>query len=86
MDRFVHTGPKFKVNITKQFPTKTKNFPIKTLLEMIDSSVKSLGDVEYDKQNCLQHQEIRVWLKNSKCVLPSIATVHKSVHTKKDSN
>ena len=51
MDRFVHTGPKFKVNITKQFPTKTKKFQIKTLLEMIDSSIKNLGEAQYEKQN-----------------------------------
>ena len=47
MDRFVHTGPKFKVSITKQFgPTKTKKFPIKTLLKMIDSSIKNPGQAE----------------------------------------
>ena len=46
MDRFVHTGPKFKVNITKQFPTKTKNFPTETLLAMIDSSIKNPGEAE----------------------------------------
>ena len=51
MDRFVHTGPKFKVSITKQFPPKTKKFPIKTLLEMIDSSIKNPEEVESDKQN-----------------------------------
>ena len=51
MDRFVHTGPKFKVNITKQFPTKTKYFPIETLLEMIDSSIKNPREAEYDEQN-----------------------------------
>ncbi len=27
----------------------TKNFPIKTLLKLIDSSIKNLGDVEYDE-------------------------------------
>ncbi len=52
MNRFVHTGPKFKVNISKStVPTKPKKFPIKTLLEMIDSSIKNLGDAEYGKQN-----------------------------------
>ena len=51
MDRFVHTGPKFKVNITKQFPTKTKKFQIKTLLEMIDSSIKDPREAENDKRN-----------------------------------
>jgi hypothetical protein len=66
MNRFVHTGPKFKVNIKEHFPTKTKRFPIKTLLEMINYSVRSLGEIKYDKQNWLKHQKTRVWLKNSK--------------------
>ena len=56
-------GRKFKVNITKQFPTKTKNFLIKTLLERIDSGVKRPGKFEYDKQNLLKHQKTQVWLK-----------------------
>ena len=51
MDRFVHTGPKFKVNITKCFFDKTKNFPTETILEMIDSSIRNPGEAEYDKQN-----------------------------------
>ena len=29
--------------------------PTKTFVKMIDSNIKSPGDVEYDKQNCLQH-------------------------------
>jgi hypothetical protein len=33
---------------------------MKTLSEMIDSSVKSLGEVEYDKQNCRRYQNPRV--------------------------
>ena len=44
----------------------TKKFPIKILLEMMDSSVKSLGEVKYDKQNRLQLQKTQVWSKNSK--------------------
>jgi hypothetical protein len=40
----------------------TKKFPIETLLEMIDSCVKSHGEVEYDKQNWLQHQTALVQL------------------------
>jgi hypothetical protein len=51
MNRLAHTGPKFKVNITKQFPTKTKNFPTETLLGMIDSSIKNPREAEYVKQN-----------------------------------
>jgi len=35
----------------------TKKFPIKTLFETIDSSVKSLGKVEYDNQNYLERQK-----------------------------
>ena len=29
----------------------TKKFPIKALSEMIDSSIKNLGEVAYDRQN-----------------------------------
>ena len=29
--------------------------PTKTFVKMIDSNIKSPWDVEYDKQNCLQH-------------------------------
>jgi hypothetical protein len=42
----------------------TKNFPIETLLERIDSSVRSSGEFEYDKQNCLQHQKTTARSKN----------------------
>jgi hypothetical protein len=45
---------------------KTKKFLIRTLLEMIDSSVRSLGEVEYDNKNWLQHQKTQVWPNNSK--------------------
>ena len=44
----------------------TKYFPIETLLKMIDSSVKSPGEFEYDYQNCLRHQKTQVWPENSK--------------------
>ncbi len=37
----------------------TKKFPIKTFLEMMDSSIKNHGEVEYDKQNYLQHEKIQ---------------------------
>ena len=50
---------------------------------MIGSSVKYTGEVEYDKQNWLQHQKTQAWPKNSKWGLNPIATVHKSVHIKK---
>ena len=35
----------------------TKKFPIKTLLKMIDSNVKNLGEIKYDNQNSLQHHQ-----------------------------
>ena len=41
----------------------TKMFPIVRLLEMIGSSIKRLGEVEYDNQNCLQYQRISVFRK-----------------------
>jgi hypothetical protein len=44
----------------------TKMFPIETLLEMMDSSTKNVGEFEYDNQNCHRHQKTQVWLKNSK--------------------
>jgi len=44
----------------------TKILLTKTLLEMIDSSVKNLGEVEYDTKNCLRHQKTPVKPKNSK--------------------
>ena len=62
-------------------PTK-KKLPTKRILKTIDSSVRNLGEVEYDKQNWLQHQKPQVWTNNSKWGLPPIATVHKSVHNK----
>ena len=44
----------------------TKKFPIETLLEMMDYSVKNLGEVEYDKQSRLQHKKNQVPPNNSK--------------------
>ena len=32
-------------------------FPIETLLKMIDSNVRSHGEIKYDNQNSLQHQK-----------------------------
>ena len=52
--------------VTLHKSVHNKKFLVETFLKMIDSGVKSLGEVEYDKQNCLQHQKIRVWRKNSK--------------------
>ena len=34
-----------------------KKFSIEALLEIMDSSVRSLGEVEYDNQNWLWHQK-----------------------------
>ena len=43
-----------------------KNIPIKTLLNMIDSSIKNLGQVVYDNQNWAATSKTQVWLKNAK--------------------
>jgi len=51
----VPTGGRFTVLYINQ--SITKKFPIEILFEMMDSSVKSLGEVESDKQNCLKHKE-----------------------------
>jgi hypothetical protein len=37
----------------------TKKFPIKKVLEMMDSGIKNHAKVEYDKQNCVQHDKIQ---------------------------
>ena len=42
---------------------------------MIDSSVRNTGEVEYNKQNRLQHQETQAWRKKSNWGLPLVATV-----------
>jgi hypothetical protein len=42
----------------------TKYFPIETLLERIDSSVRSPGKFEYDDQNCLQRKKATARSKN----------------------
>ena len=44
----------------------TEKFPIELLLEMMDSSVKNLGEFEYDKQNRLQRQKTQVSPNNVK--------------------
>jgi len=61
-----------------------KTFPIEIILEMIDSSTKNLGEVEYDKQNRLELQKTQAWSK--KWGLPLLATLHKSVNNKTFSN
>ena len=35
-------------------------------MEIMDYSVKNLGEAEYDKRNWLEHQKTQVWPKNSK--------------------
>jgi hypothetical protein len=67
-------------------PVPTKKFPTKSLLKMIDSSTKNLGEVEYGKQNSLQLQKTPARPKNSKWGLPPFATVQKLVHKKKFPN
>ncbi len=37
----------------------TKKFLIRTYLEMIDSNIKNHGEVEYDKENCVQRGKIQ---------------------------
>ena len=73
------------INLLSLFVNRsiTKKFPIETLLETVDSSVKNLGN---DNQNCLQHQKTPVRTKNSKWGLPPIATVHKLVNNRNVSN
>ena len=44
----------------------TKYFPIETIPERTDSSIKNLGKVEYDKQNWSQCQKTQAWPKNLK--------------------
>ena len=63
----------------------TKKFPIETLLKIMDSSVKSLGEVEYDKQNRLKLQKIQVWPKNLKRGLAPIILLSPNInrYTKK---
>ena len=48
------------------YRSTTKKFPIGTLLEKTDSSIKNLGEVEYDKQNRLKLQNSQAWPKNLK--------------------
>ncbi len=50
----------------------TKKFPTKRILKTVDSSVRNLGKVEYDKQNWLQHQQSQIRPKNSKWGLPPL--------------
>ena len=64
----------------------TKKFLIETLLKMMDSSVESLGEVEYDVKIWLRYQEIQILPKNSKWGLRPHATVHELVHNKKFPN
>ncbi len=58
---------------------------------MVDSGVRNPGEVEYDKQNCLQHQKTLVWpeiliLLAFTIVQLTIAIVRKFVSNKKVSN
>ena len=58
-------------------------FSIEILLEMVDSSVKSHGEAEYDIQICLRYQEIQVWPKfRSKVYLFLLLYINRSI-TKK---
>jgi len=64
----------------------TKKFPIEILLEMMDSNVKRPGEVEYAKQNWLQHQKTQVWFEVRSTSYNPIVTVHKSVDDENVSN
>ena len=51
-------GRKIRSEVNLQIPlhinrSMTKYFPIKTYMEIMDSSVKNLGEAEYDKRNWL---------------------------------
>ena len=58
---FVFSIVQLTIALVQKFVFNEKMLPIKILLEMIDSSIKNCGEVEYDKQNCLQLQKIEVW-------------------------
>ena len=61
----------------------TKKFSIETLLKTIDSSVRSHGEVEYNKQNCLQHQKTPVRQKSrSEVYLPLALYINWSIPKK----
>ncbi len=47
-------------------PIATKKFTTKTLLKIIDSGVRKLGEVEYDNQHYLPCQKTHVRPENSK--------------------
>ena len=69
----------------------TKKFLIKAHSEMVDSSIKYPGEVEYDKQNCLQYQKTLAWPKifilfAFTIVQLTIALVHKLVRNIKAPN
>ena len=49
---------------------------------MIDSSVRNLGKLEHDKQNCLQHHKTKSLTEKFEVRITSIANEHKSVHKK----
>ena len=61
----------------------TEKFPIELLLEMMDSSVKNLGEFEYDKQNRLQRQKTQVSPNNVKWDLPPLPLYRNRFITKK---
>ena len=64
----------------------TKNFPTEKLLEMMDSSVRSLGEVESVISRSVLIRKIFVMGRFSEKFEVHIATVHKSVPNKKIPN
>ena len=61
----------------------TENFPIKILLKTIDSSVKNLGEIEYDKQNYLRQWQIGTQPQNSQCTCVTVTVYGNPSATKK---
>ncbi len=58
-------------------------FPIKILLKTIDSSVKNLGEIEYDKQNYLRQWQIGIRPQNSQCTCVTVTVSGNLFATKK---
>ena len=66
--RNIISAEKIEVRITHKSTVPKlihkKTFSAKKLLKTIDSSIKNLGKLEFDTQNYLEQQKIKVSLKN----------------------
>ncbi len=90
--------PKFSRKIRSEFylflllhinRSITKKFPIEILFEMMDSDIRSIGEGEYDNQNCLKHHKTQAWLKIFEArfvIVIAIAQKSKSVYNEKVPN